>query len=270
MGFISDSYNAAQSKMAKIQADAKQMAEQVADEVVPDGAKGTMKAVGVNTGLIDKEKATITVDPESNTATADIDYSKVPEEHRSRVMLQVDGVATQLHHKQLALDEARANDAPRKEIMALQAEVDSLQAKLTDVKYHIETVVLSGIEIAAYLTNFGLVVDEMIESKADIEDIDESLGAKTYKSDKAPGPSGRSSSGGPSGAGGEYSAEEMVRIMREDPDKFKELMSGEDKDAKMMMMQDYMQSQNRFWSMMTSLQNAEHQTTKAILSNLRV
>ena len=270
MGFIGSMYNAAQKEQAKFESNVKETLGKAADAVVPDGAKGTMKAIGVNTGIVDKEKATITVDPETNTATADIDYSNVPEEDRARVQLLVDEVATQLHHKQLALDEAKANGAPRKEIQALQAEVDSLQAKLTDVKYHIETVVLSPIEIAAYFTNFGVFVDSMIESKADVEDIDESLGAKTFKSDRAPGPSGRSSSGGPSGVGGEYSAEEMVRIMREDPDKFKELMSGEDKDAKMMMMQDYMQSQNRFWSMMTSLQNAEHQTTKAILSNMRV
>lgn len=267
--------NSAKKVQSDFESEVKAVVGHTIDAVAPDGAKDMAKIVGVGLGIMDKEEATITVDPESNTATADLDYSKVPKEHRSRVKRDADNLATELHLKKTALKEAEANGASKAELQDLQVEVDALQYKLTEVKYHVETAELSGWEIAAYILSpaGGVVVDRMIESHADMEDIDKSFG--TMSADKAPGPSGsgRSSAGsaaGTSSTGGEYSAEEMVRIMREDPDKFKEMMSGEDKDAKMMMMQDYMQSQNRFWSMMTSLQNAEHQTTKAILSNLRV
>ncbi len=71
----------------------------------------------------------------------------------------------------------------------------------------------------------------------------------------------------------EMSSKDQLKLQRENPEEFRKQMdkipAGE-KQSIYMSIQNEVQSENRFWSMMTNTQQASHDTQKSILSNFRV
>lgn len=63
------------------------------------------------------------------------------------------------------------------------------------------------------------------------------------------------------------------KLMKEDPEAFAEAMKSLDTNIASLVtsnMQQAIQSENRTWSMMSNLQQAEHDTNKSIINNFRV
>lgn len=64
----------------------------------------------------------------------------------------------------------------------------------------------------------------------------------------------------------------LLNLFREDPDAFMSLMNDlkpHDRQMMTMRLQDEMQSQTQLFNLVSNLQQAEHQTSKAIIANIR-
>lgn len=67
--------------------------------------------------------------------------------------------------------------------------------------------------------------------------------------------------------------ENLLALFREDPDAFMKFMGkldGHERQTMTMRLQDEMQAQNQLFNLMSNLQQAEHQTAKSVISNIRV
>ena len=64
----------------------------------------------------------------------------------------------------------------------------------------------------------------------------------------------------------------VLELFREDPDRFAEFMQGlkpHQRQTVTMRLQDEMQSQNQLFSLISNLQQSDHQTSKGIIANIR-
>lgn len=64
----------------------------------------------------------------------------------------------------------------------------------------------------------------------------------------------------------------LLELFRADPDKFADLMKSlkpHDRQLVTMRLQEEMQSQNQIFSLISNLQQSDHQTSKSIISNIR-
>lgn len=87
------------------------------------------------------------------------------------------------------------------------------------------------------------------------------------------GGAGGAGGGGPGAAGERLSSGEALSLWRGDPEGFAEYFKGlsaEDRQLATMSLQDEMQSQNQIFSLISNLTQAEHQTGRALVGNIRV
>lgn len=298
-----------------------------------DGQAGAIKTIGVKSGIIDKEKATFSVD-KTGAAKADIDYSKVPSEHQVEVKEQGNSLAQGLHNVDREIKELEALQAAGKledpsRLSELRVRQSKLQNAFDEFKFQCETPEMGGLEwtvmivAGAFSPLAGNAVDGLIETEATYEDIQtayqmgtETNADMTIHSQTAPAPhsdnagySGydrydHSAKGDMNAFGGatakrkkainnatpetivkrltngdpkkNYNAADLIYLMKSDSSKYMAVMSLLQKEHSelvpgiMESVKQHMQQQNRFWQMMSSLHDADHQTKKAILGNFRV
>ena len=100
------------------------------------------------------------------------------------------------------------------------------------------------------------------------------------KNPVSPPPSPKASSGGSEAASStsssnlmDMSGGELRALMKSDPKKFAEMMDSASDNERLALttnLQDYMQSMNRIETMISNMSKADHDTAKAIISNMRV
>jgi hypothetical protein len=143
---------------------------------VAESIADTATEIGVAAGFADKEPCTISVDSKTGQATADIDYSDIPKEHRASVRANADALATAVTTLKEQLAEAKADGASPRELAALTGELEKAENMLTDFKFECEINGMNPLEIIAYAALGpigGAVVDSMVGNDADLAKLEE-------------------------------------------------------------------------------------------------
>lgn len=257
-----------------------------ADAIGADGLADAVEATRVGLG---GEKDPCGIKKSSDgRVTADIDYSELPKESVGDLKHGADKLATLLSSKKEEL--GKCSDPQKKS--DLERDISKLENGLADIKYHCEVgeFGLGEVLLGALLPGFGFILaDMLIDTKADAGDAQTALAAANkntqainlesapspplMKKSGAMNPSSESSAVDGSSKAGNANGDaktgaELRHMMRTDPAAFQAYMDGNTSASAVL--QDYLQTQNQFWSMMTNSQKAEHDTKKAIIGNMRV
>lgn len=156
---------------------------------------------------------------------------------QSRIDSVYESAETELDEAKADLSEAKRNGAPESEIRRLEEKVSLAAEVYDDAK-----VIIHDDTIESQLKTLEAGISEL----KDESDYYQLL---------------------------HMSPKDQLEFQRNDPEGFRDAMDKlptEEKQAAYMGIQNEVQSENRFWSMMTNTQQASHDTQKSILSNFRV
>jgi hypothetical protein len=207
--------------------------------------------------------------------STDIDLSKYPPSEREEIREALFGLACKIDRFKVRAEDARlrGDDVFHQ---AYSQVADQMSAKVTELAEEIEagTLDVEGLDRCLTATIQEPQVRQATlqttengsepAGEASSETIDDETGAAATEGDDDPSPAFEKMVKNP---------DQAVESFERDPKAFFETlktMDSEERGQVMTMVQNRIQANNRLMSMLTNFQKAQHDTQKAVISNLRV